>query len=1049
MEALVASSPGNGASCFPPTFCAATSKAITFFSVENSSADRRYTASHTKGPHSYSPFSHHHRSQMDPGPPKSDGVGRMEASEEWPARCSVLCSGALTPAFVSSSSSSLLAALAMNEHLNAIVTNTSGSVAVATVAQPSTVESSSDSHHHHYHRHRAPHHGPPRSDFISCVDLFLPYLPDKSFVGTAAWSPLSSSVVLLGGTNGRVTLFDTEVQYCPGHGSSSSSHSQPLSEWNFSGRITTVRYVPHTNTAVVSYVQPNPMRYGLLLCDPRLSDSSTAISFGSDEPDGGDEGGVDYEIDRLGGTPSSSGSSKQVIMQQRKKKKRAAVTSFFLGLCPLPYAEVVSCHLNQCSVATAGGSGSGVEILQLWDVRNARQPIHQVRSRRDEFQHIEWKPSASSLALLTMMKNGSMKIFDFSSMCSSSGCEGMSTPVPGETAGTAAVTTAANSSLPKNSHMTLPQEVLDYMDASTTSSGMTSVISSHLSVGACLPVHVKPPRLQCVTWLQEPSDAILAVDSAGSVRVVPARLGMTVTWGPNQQPLVALGHTVAETAVAGQGRSFATPETAIAFTAPHTPTSPPLAQASVSKVQSADADIEEIMMRRLQSGFSADLSDALIAATRTKEESLVCLIRYLRLMVTKYATAFHCSRTSGILHILRLPGAVDETTGEVSSTVRELILTAVGWPHSATFINDMTETSRDHVEKTAAIRIFTGYWDDAAQWLSLYHRVNEVYGVLAPLLQCAVAVDKDQRRKASPVHLLQSTPTVGLGAPSSGGSPLVNPPLGTSVASYITSPELADQLRIGLGVWLQPAISYVMRSASEENIVANAMIPFCDKIGLAAAILTNHADLVAALELLLAEKECSFERCLLLGFGEDGLTEMQRYVDVSGDFQLSACVFAPFTAKNHPFLQTWNDEYRKFLSSKGLFFHRARYDLAVKKYLLAASHTHHERNRPHCEVRCICGIPMHDRQQPSGTTGGLRPAQAGVCKTMDCKPMCVVCARRVEGPLVETLPAMWYAWCTTCLHGGHYHHLVEWFAKHKQCPVECCTCECCEHATPR
>jgi len=44
---------------------------------------------------------------------------------------------------------------------------------------------------------------------------------------------------------------------------------------------------------------------------------------------------------------------------------------------------------------------------------------------------------------------------------------------------------------------------------------------------------------------------------------------------------------------------------------------------------------------------------------------------------------------------------------------------------------------------------------------------------------------------------------------------------------------------------------------------------------------------------------------------------------------------------------------------------------------------------------------------------------------------------------LATLPfAEWFSWCMRCKHGGHAHHLVEWFDKHESCPVSGCECLC-------
>jgi hypothetical protein len=40
-------------------------------------------------------------------------------------------------------------------------------------------------------------------------------------------------------------------------------------------------------------------------------------------------------------------------------------------------------------------------------------------------------------------------------------------------------------------------------------------------------------------------------------------------------------------------------------------------------------------------------------------------------------------------------------------------------------------------------------------------------------------------------------------------------------------------------------------------------------------------------------------------------------------------------------------------------------------------------------------------------------------------------------PFVE-----WFTWCQSCKHGGHAHHLADWFKAHTVCPVTDCNCNC-------
>lgn len=36
----------------------------------------------------------------------------------------------------------------------------------------------------------------------------------------------------------------------------------------------------------------------------------------------------------------------------------------------------------------------------------------------------------------------------------------------------------------------------------------------------------------------------------------------------------------------------------------------------------------------------------------------------------------------------------------------------------------------------------------------------------------------------------------------------------------------------------------------------------------------------------------------------------------------------------------------------------------------------------------------------------------------------------------------WFTWCQSCKHGGHAHHISEWFSTHSVCPVAECDCDC-------
>ncbi|CAJ1989454.1 hypothetical protein conserved [Leishmania donovani] len=106
------------------------------------------------------------------------------------------------------------------------------------------------------------------------------------------------------------------------------------------------------------------------------------------------------------------------------------------------------------------------------------------------------------------------------------------------------------------------------------------------------------------------------------------------------------------------------------------------------------------------------------------------------------------------------------------------------------------------------------------------------------------------------------------------------------------------------------------------------------------------------------------------------------------------------------------------------------------------------------ELRCNCGQAMHATAPSkssisSMTSTNMTRKQLIPCGNPECRqwqsPMCTVCGERMEHRATELPPERFFAWCSVCLHGGHWCHLREWFSKHTKCPVENCPCHCCDN----
>ncbi|KAG5476995.1 hypothetical protein LSCM1_05329 [Leishmania martiniquensis] len=105
------------------------------------------------------------------------------------------------------------------------------------------------------------------------------------------------------------------------------------------------------------------------------------------------------------------------------------------------------------------------------------------------------------------------------------------------------------------------------------------------------------------------------------------------------------------------------------------------------------------------------------------------------------------------------------------------------------------------------------------------------------------------------------------------------------------------------------------------------------------------------------------------------------------------------------------------------------------------------------ELRCNCGQAMHATAPSkssisSMTSTNMTRKQLIPCGNPECRqwqsPMCTVCGERMEHRATELPPERFFAWCSVCLHGGHWCHLREWFSKHTKCAVENCPCHCCD-----
>lgn len=182
----------------------------------------------------------------------------------------------------------------------------------------------------------------------------------------------------------------------------------------------------------------------------------------------------------------------------------------------------------------------------------------------------------------------------------------------------------------------------------------------------------------------------------------------------------------------------------------------------------------------------------------------------------------------------------------------------------------------------------------------------------------------------------------------------------------------------------------------------------------------------------------------------------------------------------------WAAAYRSFLDSEQAFVRRTTFDVECQR--LRGTFLHASRGgltRDKAEDGCRAGLPpgnqfadsharespyaallapstastafasqqlpttahrraSHSRQQRASDVSGHRDVSQqvrsllGACRSIPTR--CSLCMEVVPPNSREATAA--FAWCTACQHGGHVHHLQVWFATHRKCPVDACSCHC-------
>ncbi|XP_049873651.1 GATOR complex protein MIOS [Pectinophora gossypiella] len=195
---------------------------------------------------------------------------------------------------------------------------------------------------------------------------------------------------------------------------------------------------------------------------------------------------------------------------------------------------------------------------------------------------------------------------------------------------------------------------------------------------------------------------------------------------------------------------------------------------------------------------------------------------------------------------------------------------------------------------------------------------------------------------------------------------------------------------------------------------------------------------------------------LLTGASPEGITLLQRWVEHTGDVQTAALVAARcFTPEllAEPRVAHWLDSYRGILDSWRLWRARCALDTCVVAGRGSRAARAVAAGCTYCG-KAVAAPPGPPR--PRHPLARLPPPAAKMKQISSCPncrkplPRCGVCSLHLgtgagaggAGGAPGAPFAAWFSWCVACRHGGHAHHLIEWFQEHTECPVSSCNCHC-------
>jgi WD repeat-containing protein mio len=275
------------------------------------------------------------------------------------------------------------------------------------------------------------------------------------------------------------------------------------------------------------------------------------------------------------------------------------------------------------------------------------------------------------------------------------------------------------------------------------------------------------------------------------------------------------------------------------------------------------------------------------------------------------------------------------------------------------------------------------------------------------------------------------------------------------------------------------AIFAFVSNGDWNDVIEEMSLPLKDRLGVALRYLSDEAltNYLNDLETRVVDAG-DLEGIVLTGITQSSIVLLQKYVDMTGDFQTATLVGSfcvPLYFQDLRF-HDWRYFFRQQLNFWKQYHARCFYDIG---------HTDKSRTRdgrcllkkppPQIHVRCMnCDKSIAHNEPLTGEAAarqenGFISPSATSCPHCGAKfPRCAVCmlwlgmpdnerrahqehlssglgpADSKSGQSTDPL-AGWFNFCLMCNHGMHAEHARMWHNRHKMCAVPECQCVCARH----